>query len=196
MLRFDRIEAFMKFYNLTQKELLQKAGQSPNNFARWKSGKSKPSYSSISALANVLGVDVGYIMGINDSPYGGELIERAIDRLENADAKVEIVDNDNGAGTQYIISYNQQSLTYNEVDFKQLCGRIVTAYNDASLFSTVNILTDIFHLEPVQLAEDSYAYNQFSKDELDLIKKYRNLDEEGKIIIKSALITESRRLKK
>ena len=35
MLRFDRIEALMKLNNLTQTELLARAGQSVNNFSRW-----------------------------------------------------------------------------------------------------------------------------------------------------------------
>lgn len=191
MLRFDRIEALLKLNNLTQSELLQKAGQSPNNFSRWKSGKATPSWSSVTSLAKVLGVDPAYLNDMTDSPYGGEIIERAMNALVDAGAEIEVKNEDNG--DVYFISFKGIKHTYNDVDFKDLCHRLVTSLNDSELFSAVDFCNRTF-LGQSFIREDSEFY--FTAEERSLIDNFRKLDQEGKIMLQSALISELRRMKK
>lgn len=191
MLRFDRIEALLKLNNLTQSELLQKAGQSPNNFARWKSGKSTPSWSSVTSLAKVLGVDPAYLNDMTDSPYGGEIIERAMNALVDAGAEIEVKNEDNG--DVYFISFKGIKHTYNDVDFKKLCHQMVASLNDSELFSAMDFCHKTF-LGTSFIKEDPDFY--FTNEERSLIENFRKLDPEGKIMLQSALISELRRMKK
>lgn len=189
MLRFDRIEALMKLNQITQTELLQKARQSPNNFARWKSGKSTPSWSSITAIANVLGVDPRYIIGQTDSPYGEEIIERAVDQFEAAGADIvplQYPDND----VDYMIRYNEETRTFNSVDFQKICHRLVTALNDSELQTSIDFTNALFGVKSKPVEE-----NPYTKEEQELIENFRRLDPEGKIMLQSAMISELRRMK-
>lgn len=188
MLCFDRIEALMKLNQITQTELLQKARQSPNNFARWKSGKSTPSWSSIIAIAKVLGVDPRYIVGQTDSPYGEEIMEKAVDQLETAGA--DVIPVQDPEGTHFIVNYEKRTRNYNEIEFKRLCHQLVTALNDSELQTSINFTNTLFGTKSKPVEE-----NPYTKEEQELIENFRKLDPEGKIMLQSAMISELRRMK-
>ena len=193
MLRFDRIEALMKLNNLTQTELLARAGQSVNNFSRWKSGKSNPSWSSITSIANVLGVMPEYLTGTSDSPYGGDIVEKGTEMLMDAGADVESFDDDNGVGQQYVVVYNGISTNYDSRGYQDLCRQVLTAANDSELAAVIRFCKQNFLGMSGVVEEETAPYYDFTKEEIEFIKKYRQLDSDGKIMLQSALISELRR---
>lgn len=55
-------------YGLTQSQLPKEAGVSPGNVGDWESGKSKPGYNALAALARIFEVSADYLLELDISP--------------------------------------------------------------------------------------------------------------------------------
>ena len=53
---------------LSQKKLAEIVGVSPGNVSDWESGKTKPGYVALAALARCFGVSADYLLGLTDDP--------------------------------------------------------------------------------------------------------------------------------
>ena len=137
-IRFDRIEEVAKLKNISIRKILAEVKQSPNNFVRWKKGESKPSYSSIQAIADFLNVDVRYFLDQTDSPTGQDIIENAVEKLLNIGIEIESSDNDNGTGQEYVLTYHDKSYNYQEHEFRELCLKLLQFLNDSEIQATIN----------------------------------------------------------
>lgn len=179
MVKVDRIRELLKLKKVSAKKMLSDLNQSPNNLSRWEKGNTESSFSSVSAIADYLGVDVNYLLGLSDSPYGDDLIETAIDKLENANVRIDTFDNNNGVGQEYIITYDGKSINYQEQDFKELCHKLITELNTNELTTIIDFCdTHIIH----KVNEENYFLNL-----------YKKLPKEGKIMVNSVIISELRR---
>lgn len=55
-------------HGLTQSQLAQSAGVSPGNVGDWESGKSKPGYNALAALARIFEVSADYLLELEPPP--------------------------------------------------------------------------------------------------------------------------------
>lgn len=195
--RFDRIDALRNERDMTEKELLQATQQSPNNFTRWRKGEATPSYASILRIANYFNVDVRYLLDQVDSPYGEMNFENIKNMMLDCEMDVEQTYS-NSVGEQWMVAYNRGTIYFPDADFKKICANLNKKINISSkeiiekwrdkVFGSSN--QNIIHqtLEPLDK-------QLFTEDEVKLIQQYRNLDDEGKIMLKSTMISELRRIK-
>ena len=139
--RYDRIKEIAKLKNVSITKMLIDLKQSKNNFTNWKKGTQNPSMSSISAIADYLGVDVQYFLGTSDSPTGQDTIETAIDKLLDIGVEINSFDNDNGAGQEYVVTFHDKSYNFQEHEFKTWCLKLLQFLSDAELQATENFCT-------------------------------------------------------
>lgn len=189
--RVDRIRQLLKTKGISANKMLTELNQSPNNLTRWERGGTEPSRSHLAAIANYLGVDINYLAGLSDSPYSDNLIEDMSDKLIEAGVEIWSEDEDFGAGQEYELKYEGKTYNYQEHDFSNICSRLKMELNDAELNTVDRFCKELFLGEVFPGPNESTSYN---KDEQDLIEKYRQLDDDGKIMLKSALIAELRRI--
>lgn len=171
-------------------EMEKITGVSSAAISGWKNKGSKPKLPVIMKIANYFQVDHRYLLEFTDSLYGEDLITDIIDKLVDNGADVYTHDDDNGVGKEYVITYNGQSQSYQEHIFKNLCEKLFTKINDAESSAVSSFLDNLFDVSPVTDPDT----NELSKDEIDMLLKYRSLNDEGKTIVRAALIQESRRM--
>lgn len=171
-------------------EMEKITGVSSAAISGWKNKGSQPKLPVIMKIANYFQIDHRYLLGFTDSLYGEDLINEASDKMIDNGADIHALDNDNGVGKEYVITYNGQSQSYQEHIFKNLCEKLFTKINDAESTAVSEFLDSLFDITPVKTLET----NELSKDEIDMLLKYRSLNDEGKTIVRAALIQESRRM--
>ena len=135
VIRVDRIRELLKIQNISAKKMLSDLHQSPNNLTRWEKGNVKNSFSSVSAIADYLHVDVRYLTDLTDSPHGDDIIENATDLLLNSCDNIESFDNDNGTGQEYVLYYKGKSYNFQEHEYRNLCQELLTLINETQLFT-------------------------------------------------------------
>lgn len=140
-IRYDRIKEIADLKKVSITKMLTDLHQSKNNFTNWKSGKQEPSFSSIAAIADYLGVDVRYFLGNSDSPTGHDTIETAIDKLLDIGVDIDSFDNDNGVGQEYTVTFHDKSYNFQEHEFKAWCLKLLQFLSDAERQATENFCT-------------------------------------------------------
>ena len=115
--------------------------------------------------------------------------------LMDAGANIETFDDDNGTGQQYVVTYSDVSSNFDQRGFRDLCAQLLTAVNDSELAAAVLFCKRTFLGMSNAIQEEPSPYYDFSKEEIELIRKFRQLDSDGKIMLQSALISELRRKK-
>lgn len=194
-IRFDRIDDLRIQKGVTEKELLLATQQSPNNFSRWRKGTTTPSYASILRIADYFGVDVRYLLGQVESPYGEINFETIKEDMEDCAMEVESIDEDNGAGQQWVVRYGRSGRYYSDPVFKSICAGLHKQIRDAELNIIETWRDKTFDIKPQTTNEKPDENSDLSDEEMDIIQKFRALDTDGKIMLKSALIAELRRMK-
>ena len=185
--RVDRIRFLLKEKGISANKMLSELNQSTNNLTRWEKGTSEASHASVSAIANYLGVDVRYLLNLSDSPYSDDLIEDMTDKMIDAGAEIWTTDDDEGVGQEYEIEFKGKKSFYHRHDFETLCSRLRMELNDSEIRTVNKFCEEIFGND---IPSDSY---EITKEEKDLLEKYRKLSQDGKIIINAAIIQEIRR---
>ena len=160
-------------------------GVSSAGITKWKKGAT-PNYKTIVKIAKFFGVSERYLSDLSDSPNDEDIVEMGIDHLLDSGAEVESFDDDNGAGQEYVVTYEGKSHNYQEQEFRQLCRNLKTELNDAQLQALEKFCKQTFNNEVVQ-------YINYTKEEMDLIEKYRKLTNDSKTIINATIIKEFRR---
>ena len=59
-------------HGMTQGQLAKAAGVSPGNVGDWESGKSKPGYNALAALARIFEVSADYLLELETPPAKNE----------------------------------------------------------------------------------------------------------------------------
>ena len=174
-------------------EMVNLLGVSSAGITYWKQNNSGPKKFDIyEKLAKYFDVDIRYLMGISDSRHGEDIVEAAMDRLTDAGVEIHTYDNDNGAGQEYLLLYQNKSYTYFEHYFKTLCTELMSEINNAEIFTVEKFVhTHFGDKETVQTKTTSV----YSDAEQNLIDKYRMLDDDGKTMVNAAIIQEIRRQK-
>lgn len=186
-IRIDRIRELLRIKEISANEMLSSLGQSVNNLTRWEKGLSKPSHSSLLAIANYLHVDVRYLLDMTDSPYGDDLIETMQDKLLDAGAEITQENDDNGVGEYFTVKYEDKYQVYQEREFKDICYKLRIALTDGEL-----AILDKFCREEF-CGEVFPEYPAMDKDDAEFVKKYSQLSPDSKTIINAKIIEELRR---
>lgn len=173
-----------KGYRPQSAEILETLGVSSGTITGWRKG-SIPDFKTLQKIADYFGVTVGYLMGISDSPHGEDVVERITDLLLDCGADVFSGAGDNGP--ERTVIYERNVRIFNDHDYSQICSDISAQIKDAEI-----TIAEAWLKKNVG-QEETPADESYTDDEKDLIRKYRQLNDDGKIILKSTLITELRR---
>lgn len=191
---WERYESLCAERNLSpqSKILLDAIGVSSGTVTGWKKG-SQPKFDAVANIADYFNVDIRYLLGLTDMRHGEDVIEEVTDYINDAGFEVNCFEDENGSGREYTIENDEGSLLLQEHEYRDLCREILTALNTANLEITASIV--LKHFRPFQgSAKKPKPVSDISPEEQDLIDKYRQLDPDGKIMLKSTLISELRRL--
>ena len=156
----------------------------------WKKG-AKPKFDVVSKLADFFKVDERYLLDMTDSRHGEDIIEEAIDRLTDAGVDINSFDDDDGIGQEYVLTYKGRSFNYMEKGFKEICTKLMSEIHNAGIITTIKFVNKTFDRDNIWETPAVYGLSQ---EEQDLIDKYRKLDQDGKIMLQSTLISELRRI--
>ena len=189
-IRVDRIRQLLKTKNISAKKMLSDLNQSPNNLSRWERESTDPSFASVSAIANYLGVDVRYLLGQSDSPYSEDILEDMQDKLIGAGVEIWTWDDDEGVGLEYELSYNGKSYKYQAHEFQNICSKLRSELTDAEISTVDKFCRELFSDETSPIKSETPS---LSKEEQDLIDRYRKLNAEGKTMVNATIIQEIRR---
>ena len=193
---WERYENLCKERNLSpqSKILMDKIGVTSGTITGWKKG-SLPKYDVLARIAAFFQVDIRYLLGLTELKHGEDILEEATDYIIDAGADVEIYEDENGAGREYVVSYNGQSLLLQEHEYNDLCHEIIAEINSAKITVTETIIRDRFTvLLGGKVNHKKPDIPKLTEEEQDLLAKYRQLDQDGKIMLRSALISELRRM--
>lgn len=161
---------------------IQLTGVSSAAITSWKKG-AIPKIEIMTKIADYFGVDIRYLIGITDKKHNEDIIERITDSLIECGVEIDTFDDNNGAGLEYVLTYNGKSFNYPEHDYLALCNKVLTLINDNELNTVDRFCRTTFGNEPV-----------CNKEEEDqLIDNYRKLSLEGRIMVQSRIISELRR---
>ena len=189
-IRVDRIRQLLKTKDISAKKMLSDLNQSPNNLSRWERESTDPSFASVSAIANYLGVDIRYLLGSSDSPYSEDILEDMQDKLIEAGVEIWSWDDDEGVGLEYELSYNGKSYKYQASEFQNLCSKLRSELTDVEISAVKKFCRELFMDESFQTESEIIP---LSEEEQDLIDRYRKLTAEGKTMVNAAIIQEIRR---
>lgn len=157
-------------------------GVSSPAITAWKKG-AMPKIDVVQKIADYFNVDILYLLGLSDKKHSENIIEKITDHLMDCGVEVDTFDDDNGTGTEYVLTYKGKSFNYQEHDYKSLCHKIAAEINTAELFTVDKFCRTTFGGE--KLTNTS--------EENQLLKNYRKLSPEGKLMVRSCIITELRR---
>ena len=192
---WERYESLCAERNLSpqSKILLDSIGVSSGTVTGWKRG-SQPKFDAVANIAAYFNVDIRYLLGLTDMRYGEDVIQEVTEYITDAGFEINCYEDENGSGREYTIENDEGSLLLQEHEYRDLCRKILTDINTAKLDITERHVQN--HFKPFQQipAEKPNLVFEISPEEQDLIEKFRQLDEDGKIMLKSALIAELRRI--
>ena len=179
MTTVDRIFELMKQYNLSAKEFANKVGISQGNVTDWKTGRAKPSVSSLAKIANCFGISVDYLLGNTNKIIDDNSSFEAIKRYYEEKAGI-LLEN------KYVDKLLKLDLTDFEI---QTLMRIITSddsqvtKNYSSLLNTVFYILSLNHdetiIEKVKNLVSEYNREKFHiiNEELSICKKKKEKDE-------------------
>ena len=131
--------------------------------------------------------------------YGEDIIEEVTEYINDIGCEVDCYEDENGAGREYALSYSDGSMLFQEHQYRDLCQKILTEINTAKISITENIIQKEFRKfegpSKEKEKEKDFPAVDLSAEERSLIEKFRQLDEDGKIMLQSTMITELRRIK-
>lgn len=84
----NRINKVRKEKKITQKEICQRIGISESAFDNWKKGKNESYKKYLPEIANILGVNVNYLLYGNTKETDAEKYYRAIQKAPERDRKI------------------------------------------------------------------------------------------------------------
>lgn len=153
----------------------------------WKKG-AKPKFDVIDRLAEFFDVDVRYLLDLSDSRHGEDTIEAMTDKLTNFGVDVVSFDDERGPKQNWALLYDNINLNLTAPEYKDLCVKLQTALNDAELFTMDRFCRETFKKEVFPDASNTLL----TKDEMDIIARFRDLSANGKIKVLATLIDEER----
>ena len=179
MTTVDRIFELMKQYNLSAKQFANKVGISQGNVTDWKTGRAKPSVSSLAKIANCFGISVDYLLGNTNKIIDDNSSFEAIKKYYEEKAGI-LLEN------KYVDKLSKLNLTDFEI---QTLMRIITSddsqvtKNYSSLLNTVFYILSLNHdetiIEEVKNLVSEYNREKFHiiNEELSICKKKKEKDE-------------------
>lgn len=171
-----------KGFKPSSETAVQLTGVSSAAITAWKKG-AMPRIDILEKIANYFNVDMRYLIGMTNNKHGEDIIERITENLMNCGVEIDTFDDDNGAGTEYVLTYKGKSFNYQENAYLSLCKHVLTLINDSELFTVDRFCRYTFGDEEMGDKED----------EDYLLDNYRKLSPDGKIMVKSCIINELRR---
>ena len=157
-------------------EMQKVTGVSSAAITNWKTRNAQPKdFKIIQTLADYFQVDFRYLLGVSERKHGEDIIEKGIDKLVESGCEIYSINTDTGIGKEYVITYQNNSFNYQEHDFRSLCEQLIVAINDNEIKTVKNFCNETFSNE------------EFSDEEIELIRYYRELSEEGKKIIRGLI---------
>lgn len=126
-MNFERLDALIAEKGISNKDLLIQAKLGPNTLTRWKNG-TKPNFASVSAIADVLGVNPMYLLDMTESPFVESVTETIKDDMEDLGVLFLQEDKDDGFGPEYVLNYHGKSMNFSTLDFNYICN---TLYRNA-----------------------------------------------------------------
>ena len=179
MTTVDRIFELMKQYNLSAKQFANKVGISQGNVTDWKTGRAKPSVSSLAKIANCFGISVDYLLGNTNKIIDDNSSFEAIKKYYEEKAGI-LLEN------KYVDKLSKLNLTDFEI---QTLMKIITSddsqvtKNYSSLLNTVFYILSLNHdetiIEEVKNLVSEYNREKFHiiNEELSICKKKKEKDE-------------------
>lgn len=196
---WDKYEhlCFERGISPTGTEMQSVTGVSSAAITNWKTRNSKPKdYKIFSALADYFHVDVRYLLGLINSPFGDDIIEKGMDLLSDY-CDINSFDDDNGVGQEYVVIWEGKSHNYQEHEFKQLCENVCIAVNDSKAYAIERLCREVFNNEvfPIDVWDILLGKitNTLTEEEQTFLDKFRKLSADGKTIVNAAIIQELRR---
>ena len=153
----------------------------------WKKGAT-PKFEVIERLAEFFDVDVRYLLDYSDSRHGEDTIEAMTEKLSNFGVDIVSFDDERGPKQNWTLLYENTNLDLTAPEYKDLCVKLQVALTDAELFTIDRFCRETFNKEVFPDTPNTLL----TKDEMDLIARFRDLSANGKIKVLSALIDEER----
>ena len=102
-----------KGFKPSSETAVQLTGVSSAAITAWKKG-AMPRIDILEKIANYFNVDMRYLIGMTNNKHGEDIIERITENLMNCGVEIDTFDDDNGAGTEYVLTYKGKSFNYQE----------------------------------------------------------------------------------
>ena len=127
--------------------------------------------------------------------YGEDIINEVSEYITDAGFDITFYEDQNGCGREYVLENDEGSLLMQEHEFRDFCQSILTEINTAKLEITIKHVQHHFKPFLGSSAEKPDLVFEVSPEEQTLIEKCRKLDDDGKIMLQSTIISELRRIK-
>ena len=174
------------------KEIMTSLGVSSGTITGWSKG-AMPDMKTIQKIADYFKADPGFLMGFTDLPFREDLVQRVTELLRDCNVEVYMYDDYSGEGPEYVLTYNGVSRNYQDYEYRDVCVEIQGIMAEMEVEMAYQWIQKTFNTDD-QIENTSISL--ITKEEQDLLDKFRQLDDDGKIMLQSTLISELRRIRK